>query len=58
MLGKYRKEAEEFLENRENTSAGGTAWERIAKLVDLSDKAVKAGKTDKSRFREYARSTC
>ncbi|KAF3938214.1 hypothetical protein ABW19_dt0203840 [Dactylella cylindrospora] len=47
-----RREAEEFLANRENTSAGGTSWERIAKLVDLSDKGVRAGKTDKSRFRE------
>ncbi|KAK6358423.1 hypothetical protein TWF730_007757 [Orbilia blumenaviensis] len=47
-----RKEAEEFLASRENTSVGGTAWERIAKLVDLTDKGVKTGKTDKSRFRE------
>ncbi|EWC46977.1 hypothetical protein DRE_03739 [Drechslerella stenobrocha 248] len=47
-----RAEAEEFLASRENTSAGGTSWERIAKLVDLSDKAVKSGSSDKSRFRE------
>ncbi|KAK6341191.1 hypothetical protein TWF696_008278 [Orbilia brochopaga] len=47
-----RAEAEEFLASRENTSAGGTAWERIAKLVDLTDKGVKSGRTDKSRFRE------
>ncbi|KAK6501702.1 hypothetical protein TWF481_009528 [Arthrobotrys musiformis] len=47
-----RKEAEEFLDSRENTSVGGTAWERIAKLVDLTDKGVKTGKSDKSRFRE------
>ncbi|KAF3924948.1 hypothetical protein ABW21_db0209261 [Orbilia brochopaga] len=47
-----RTEAEEFLASRENTSAGGTAWERIAKLVDLTDKGVKSGRTDKSRFRE------
>ncbi|KAF3906285.1 hypothetical protein ABW20_dc0102955 [Dactylellina cionopaga] len=47
-----RQEAEEFLANRENTSAGGTSWERIAKLVDLTDKSVKTGKSDKTRFRE------
>jgi len=47
------REAEEFLASRENTSAGGTAWERIAKLVDLSDKGARAGKSDKTRFREY-----
>ncbi|KAF8251708.1 hypothetical protein K440DRAFT_658375 [Wilcoxina mikolae CBS 423.85] len=46
-----RREAQEFLDNRENTVAGGTAWERIAKLVDLSDKGVKAGKSDKTQFR-------
>ncbi|EPS38247.1 hypothetical protein H072_7904 [Dactylellina haptotyla CBS 200.50] len=47
-----RKEAEEFLANRENTSAGGTSWERIAKLVDLTDKGVRSGNSDKTRFRE------
>lgn len=31
--------------------AGGTAWERIAKLVDLSDKGVRAGRGDKTHFR-------
>ena len=31
--------------------AGGTAWERIAKLVDLSDKGVRAGRGDKTQFR-------
>jgi len=51
-----RKESEEFLANRENTSAGGTSWERIAKLVDLSDKGVKSGTSDKSRFRELLQS--
>ncbi|KAK6519635.1 hypothetical protein TWF281_003459 [Arthrobotrys megalospora] len=47
-----RKEAEEFLASRENTSVGGTSWERIAKLVDLTDKGVKTAKSDKTRFRE------
>lgn len=49
-----RKEAEEFLANRDNTTAGGTSWERIAKLVDLSGKGVKGGAaaSGKERFRE------
>ena len=40
--------------NREDTSAGGTSWERIAKLVDLSGKGAKGGAsgTGKERFRE------
>lgn len=45
------REAQEFLDGRENTVAGGTAWERIAKLVDLSDKGVRAGRGDKTQFR-------
>ncbi|KAI9799971.1 MAG: hypothetical protein M1825_004342 [Sarcosagium campestre] len=49
-----RKEAEDFLAGREDTSAGGTSWERIAKLVDLSGKGVRGGGagTGKERFRE------
>ncbi|KKZ59978.1 hypothetical protein EMCG_00820 [[Emmonsia] crescens] len=49
-----RKEAEEFLENREDTAAGGTSWERIAKLVDVSGKGLKGGASGsgKERFRE------
>ncbi|GAM40739.1 hypothetical protein TCE0_039f13323 [Talaromyces pinophilus] len=49
-----RKEAEEFLANREDTSAGGTSWERIAKLVDVSGKGAKGGASGsgKERFRE------
>lgn len=46
-----RREAQEFLDSRENTVAGGTSWERIAKLVDLSDKGARSG-SDKTRFRE------
>ncbi|TVY25580.1 Clathrin light chain [Lachnellula hyalina] len=38
-----RKDAEEFLAKREDTSAGGTSWERIAKLVDLSGKGARGG---------------
>ena len=53
-ITKTRKEAEEFLANRENTTSGGTSWERIAKLVDLSGKGSKGGGsgTGKEKFRE------
>lgn len=53
-LNTTRKEAEEFLASREDTAAGGTSWERIAKLVDLSGKSAKGGAsgTGKERFRE------
>lgn len=49
-----RAEAEQFLANREDTSAGGTSWERIAKLVDISGKGVRGGASGsgKERFRE------
>lgn len=53
-VAQTRRDAEEFLENREDTSAGGTSWERIAKLVDLSGKGARGGAngTGKERFRE------
>ncbi|PSS28185.1 hypothetical protein M430DRAFT_24543 [Amorphotheca resinae ATCC 22711] len=53
-IAQTRREAEEFLEKREDTSAGGTSWERIAKLVDLSGKGAKGGAsgTGKEKFRE------
>jgi hypothetical protein len=53
-IAQTRREAEEFLKNREDTSAGGTSWERIAKLVDLSGKGTKGGASGmgKERFRE------
>ncbi|KAJ5836043.1 Clathrin light chain [Penicillium robsamsonii] len=49
-----RAEAEQFLANREDTSAGGTSWERIAKLVDVSGKGPTGGASGsgKERFRE------
>lgn len=39
---------------REDTTAGGTAWERIAKLVDLSGKGQIGGGegSSKKRMRE------
>jgi hypothetical protein len=48
------KEADEFLANREDTTSGGTSWERIAKLVDVSGKGPKGGASGsgKERFRE------
>ena len=53
-IAQTRKEAEEFLASREDTSAGGTSWDRIAKLVDLSGKGARGGAsgTGKERFRE------
>ncbi|KAH8595006.1 clathrin light chain [Bisporella sp. PMI_857] len=53
-IAQTRRDAEAFLESREDTSAGGTSWERIAKLVDLSGKGVKGGAsgTGKEKMRE------
>lgn len=53
-IAQTRHEAEDYLNSREDTSAGGTSWERIAKLVDLSGKGSKGGAsgTDKAKFRE------
>lgn len=53
-ISQTRKEAEEFIKNREDTTAGGTSWERIAKLVDLSGKGQGGGAqgTGKAKFRE------
>ena len=42
-LAQTRKEAEEFLAKREDTTSGGTSWERIAKLVDVRGGGSKAG---------------
>ena len=49
-----QKEAEDFLASRDNTTSGGTSWERIAKLVDLSGKGSGGGAsgTGKAKFRE------
>ncbi|KAK5995849.1 Clathrin light chain [Cladobotryum mycophilum] len=53
-IAQTRKEAEEFLASREDTVSGGTSWDRIAKLVDVSGKGVKGGAagSGKERFRE------
>lgn len=49
-----RKDAEQFLASREDTTSGGTSWERIAKIVDVSGKGAKGGAagSGKERFRE------
>ena len=53
-VAQTRREAEEYLKNREDTTSGGTSWERIAKLVDLSGKGQGGGAqgTGKAKFRE------
>lgn len=53
-IAQTRKEAEEFLAKREDTTSGGTSWERISKLVDLSGKGSAGGAagTGKARMRE------
>lgn len=53
-IAQTRKEAEEFLASREDTVSGGTSWDRIAKLVDVSGKGTKGGAagSGKERFRE------
>lgn len=43
------KEAEEFLAKREDTTSGGTSWERIAKLSDLSGKGHSGGGAGSSK---------
>lgn len=53
-IAQTRKEAEEYLKNREDTTSGGTSWERIAKLVDLSGKGSGGGApgSGKAKMRE------
>ena len=53
-IAQTRKEEEEFLKNREDTTSGVTTWERIAKLVDLSGKGAGGGAngTQKAKMRE------
>ncbi|EME84687.1 uncharacterized protein MYCFIDRAFT_152903 [Pseudocercospora fijiensis CIRAD86] len=53
-IAQTRREAEEFLKSREDTTAGGTSWERIAKLVDLSGKGTTGGAagSGKAKMRE------
>ncbi|EFX01064.1 clathrin light chain [Grosmannia clavigera kw1407] len=54
VIGQTRKDAEQFLANRDDVTSGGTSWERIAKIVDVSGKGAKGGASGsgKERFRE------
>lgn len=47
-----QKEADEFLAKREDTTSGGTSWERIGKLVDVGRGGKSAAAPGKERFRE------
>ena len=53
-VAKTRKDAEESLANREDTSTRGTSWERVDKSVDLSGNGTKGGaiETGTEKFRE------
>lgn len=54
MVAQTRKDEEQFLASRDDTTSGGTSWERISKLVDVSGKGPKGGAngSGKERFRE------
>ncbi|GAW16797.1 hypothetical protein EKO27_g8812 [Xylaria grammica] len=54
MMAQTRKDEEQFLASRDDTTSGGTSWERIAKLADVSGKGSKGGASGsgKERFRE------
>lgn len=47
-----RKEQDEFLAKRDETTSGGTSWERIVKLIDTKDSKAIRGDRDVSRMRE------
>ena len=53
-IAQTRKDAEQFLASREDTVSGGTSWDRIAKLIDVSGKGARGGAagSGKERFRE------
>ncbi|KAI1112605.1 clathrin light chain [Nemania sp. NC0429] len=53
-IAQTRKDEEQFLASRDDTTSGGTSWERIAKLVDVSGKGSRGGASGsgKERFRE------
>ncbi|CAK7264115.1 Clathrin light chain [Sporothrix epigloea] len=54
LVSQTRKDAEAFLSSRDDVTSGGTSWERIAKIVDVSGKGAKGGAagSGKERFRE------
>ncbi|MCJ1314582.1 hypothetical protein MMC25_008264 [Agyrium rufum] len=54
VIGQSRADADIFLANKDDTSSGGTSWERISKLIDLSGKGNKGGAagSGKEKFKE------
>lgn len=53
-IAQTRNEADAFLKSREDTTAGGTSWDRVSKLVDLSGKGSSGGAqgSAKAKFRD------
>ncbi|KAG5999738.1 hypothetical protein E4U21_006374 [Claviceps maximensis] len=53
-IAQSRKEAERYLDSCEDITSGGTSWERIARLIDVSGKGARGGAagSGKERFRE------
>lgn len=47
-----RKEQDAFLAQRDESTSGGTTWERISKLIDAKDTKAVRGDRDVSRMRE------
>ena len=47
----FRQEEQEYRNSRENTTAGGSAWERICKLAEVSEK-TKPLTQETARFRD------
>lgn len=47
-----RKDAEDFLAKRDDTTSGGTSWERIAKLVDVKGGKSGGSAEGKEKFRD------
>lgn len=51
LIEQVRADEKTFIEERDN-SVVGTTWDRIAKLIDTSNKGAKSDAHDKSRFRD------
>ena len=51
-LNATRKDAEEFLAKRDDTTSGGTSWERIAKLVEVRGGKTGGSSEGKEKFRD------
>ena len=52
-IEQFRKQEAEYLEKKGDTTSGGTSWDRITKLVDLSGKGANGGGpgSNKQKFR-------